>query len=138
MANRTIYVTENDFSRLAELIVETRRVEQRKSEYLVDLEKELSRAVVLPGNQIPADVITMNTTAILTDLDSGEEMTATLVYPQDADINSDRISVLAPIGTAMIGFRVGDTFEWPVPDGVSTMKVTKIVYQPEASGDFDR
>jgi len=137
MANRKIYITETDFSRLSELIVETRRTELRKSEYLIDLEAELSRAKIVPPTQIPSDVITMNSTAVIEDLENGDEMTATLVYPQDADITTGKISVLAPIGTAMIGYRSGDIFEWVVPDGVSRMKVKSILYQPEASGDFD-
>lgn len=138
MANRKIFITENDLHNLIELIVETRRVELRKSEYLLDLEKELSRAEIVPSAKIPADIITMNTTAVLEDLESGEDLTATLVYPQDSDMTSGKISILAPIGTAMIGYRVGDTFEWPVPDGVSVMKVKRIIYQPEASGNYGR
>jgi regulator of nucleoside diphosphate kinase len=73
----------------------------------------------------------------LIDLDSAEEMVLTLVFPRDADLNQDKISVLAPIGTAVLGYHVGDTIEWEVPDGTRRLEVRKIIYQPEASGDYD-
>jgi regulator of nucleoside diphosphate kinase len=63
-------------------------------------------------------------------------MTCTLVFPDDADIDQNRISVLAPIGTAMLGYSVGDAFEWQVPAGLTRFKVKEILYQPEASGDY--
>jgi regulator of nucleoside diphosphate kinase len=71
------------------------------------------------------------------DLEAGEEMILTLVFPKDADISQDKISVLAPIGTAVLGYHVGDTIEWEVPDGIRKLEVRKILYQPEASGDYD-
>ena len=74
-----------------------------------------AQAELLAPDEIPADVITMNSRAELLDLDSNERMEFTLVLPSDADINAGKISVLAPLGTAMLGYRVGDEFEWPVP-----------------------
>lgn len=85
---------------------------------------------------IPGDVITMNSKAVLIDLDTGEEMSYTLVFPHDADIDQHKISIFAPIGTAMLGYSVGDTFEWRVPAGLRRLKVKEILYQPEASGDY--
>ena len=79
----------------------------------------------------------MNSTVVLTDLDTREEETYTLVYPENADTAQGKVSILAPIGTAMLGYRVGDVFEWEVPAGKRRLKVEKIVYQPEASGDYD-
>jgi len=78
----------------------------------------------------------MNSRVHLVDLDTQEEMVYTLVFPQDAEISQSKISVLAPIGTAMLGYRVGDTFTWQVPDGVRRLQVKKVLYQPEASGDY--
>jgi regulator of nucleoside diphosphate kinase len=72
----------------------------------------------------------------LIDLDTQEEMVYTLVFPPKADIAHNKISVLAPIGTAMLGYRVGDTFNWPVPDGVRRLQVAQVLYQPEAAGDY--
>ena len=137
MAERTIQITELDRKRLIELILEAQSGEYRKSVYLENLRGELERAEVVPPEKIAGDVITMNSTVMLTDQDTGEEETYTLVYPEDADTAQGKISILAPIGTAMLGYRVGDVFEWEVPAGKRHLKVAKILYQPEASGDFD-
>jgi regulator of nucleoside diphosphate kinase len=80
----------------------------------------------------------MNSTVRLRDLDSGEVETYTLVYPNEADAEENRISVLAPIGTAIIGYRVGDVIKWPVPGGFVRLRVEEILYQPERAGAPDR
>lgn len=135
--SRTIYMTEFDVKRLRELIRDSDSAEYRGSAYIDHLRGELNRAKIVLPQEIPADVITMNSRAILQDADSGDEMMLTLVFPQDADVLQDKISVLAPIGTAILGYREGDTIEWEVPDGTRRLVVKKIVYQPEASGDMD-
>jgi regulator of nucleoside diphosphate kinase len=84
------------------------------------------------------DVITMNSTVRLRDLDTDETFEYTLVYPQDANTDEDKVSVLAPVGTALIGNRVGDEIEWPVPSGTIHLKVEEVTYQPERVGEFDR
>jgi regulator of nucleoside diphosphate kinase len=137
MTERTIQITELDQKHLIELIVNAQAGEYRGSVYLEQLRGELERAQIVVPQDIPGDVITMNSTVALTDLDTGEEETYTLVYPENADTSQGRISILAPIGTAMLGYRVGDVFEWEVPAGKRRLKVEKILYQPEASGDFD-
>lgn len=137
MTDRTIQITELDRKRLIDLIVEAQSGEYRKSVYLEDLRGELERAGVVPPEEIPGDVITMNSTVVLNDQETGEEETYTLVYPEDADTAQGKISILAPIGTAMLGYRMGDVFEWEVPSGKRRLKVEKVLYQPEASGDFD-
>ena len=78
----------------------------------------------------------MNSKARLRDLDTGEEVTYTLVFPDKASIDDERISVVAPIGTAMLGHRVGDEFEWKVPAGIVRFRVAKVLYQPEAAGHY--
>lgn len=136
MEERTIYITEYDMTRLQKLIAEAKQLEHRGSEYLDNLEAELSRAVLVAPAAIPANVITMNSKVKLLDLETQEEMIYTLVFPADADLAQGKISVLAPVGTAMLGYRVGDTFAWKVPDGLARWQVTEVLYQPEASGDF--
>jgi len=96
----------------------------------------LEHARVVTPADVPPDVITMNSKARLRDLDTGEEMIFTLVFPGEASIEHDRISVVAPIGTAMLGQRVGDEFEWEVPAGSVRLRVEEMLYQPEAAGDF--
>jgi regulator of nucleoside diphosphate kinase len=135
MEDRTIYITEFDLKRLHELIVDARRLD-RHNPYLESLEAELSRGKVVAPTEVPPDVVTMNSQVRLIDLDTQEEMVYTLVFPPEADIAHNKISVLAPIGTAMLGYRVGDTFNWPVPDGVRRLQVAQVLYQPEAAGDY--
>jgi regulator of nucleoside diphosphate kinase len=107
-------------------------------EYLKKLEEELDRADIVDPRDMPPDVITMRSTVRLKDLVNGEANTYSLVFPTEADFTQGKISVLAPIGTAILGYRRGDTIEWPVPSGLRRLKVDEILYQPEASGDFDR
>lgn len=137
MSNRAIQITEVDRKRLLDLIVSAQSGEYRHSVYLENLRGELERAQIVAPQDIPGDVVTMNSTVALTDLDTGEEEIYTLVYPENADMTQGKVSILAPIGTAMLGYRVGDVFEWEVPAGKRRLKVAKILYQPEASGDFD-
>jgi regulator of nucleoside diphosphate kinase len=133
---RTIYVTEYDMTRLEELLDAPERFEDRDKKHLRELEEELLRAEVVAPVDIPKDIITMNSKVRLKDLDSGEQIIYSLVFPNEADISQNRISILAPIGTALIGYRVGDTIEWEVPAGLRRLKVEEILYQPEAAGDY--
>jgi len=133
-----IYITSQDKSRLTNLLQEARGMDKRDRGDLKALAEELDRAVVVAPKEIPPEVVTMNSTAELLDLDTGESVLFTLVFPQEADVGADKISVLAPIGAGMLGYKVGDEFEWQVPDGLRRMKVMRIAYQPEAAGDFDR
>ncbi len=136
MSSKPIQITEFDLERLKKLLFEARYNEYRKSQYLEKLQMEIDRANVVSPKDIPGDVITMNSTVSLVDLETGEEEVYTLVFPEDADLGQRKISVLAPIGTAMLGYEVGDVFEWDVPAGKRNLRVEKIIYQPEASGDY--
>ena len=98
---------------------------------------EIDRAEVVSPQDIPNDVITMNSTVSLEDLDTKEEEIYTLVFPENADLRQGKLSVLAPIGTAMLGYEAGDIFEWDVPAGKRKLRVKRILFQPEASGDYD-
>ena len=137
MTTRMIYITEFDMQRLRALIGDAKRLAPRGNEYLESLEAELDRGILVSPTEVPPDVVTMNSRVSLVDLDTNEEMVYTLVFPNDADITQSKISVLAPIGTAMLGYRVGDTFEWQVPDGTRRLRVKKVLYQPEAAGDYN-
>ena len=106
--------------------------------YLEKLDEELDRADLVKPQGVPKDVITMNSTFRVRDLDKGEEAVYTMVFPGEADSSKAKISILAPIGTAAIGYRLRDTIEWEVPAAVKRFKVEEIVYQPEASADYHR
>ena len=133
-----IHVTSQDKQRLEDLLAEVEVSDPRKQGDLKALVEELRRAVIVEPKDVSRDVITMNSRAEIRDLKSGETVVFTLVFPSEANIEEERISVLAPIGAGMLGYRVGDEFEWNVPGGLRRMKVTKVEYQPEAAGDFDR
>lgn len=102
------------------------------------LREEIARAQIVTQSAIPPDVVTMNSRVKIRDLDSGKISELTLVYPRDADADSGRVSVLAPIGSALLGLHEGQTIEWPLP-GNRTKRVTvlQICYQPEAAGDYE-
>jgi regulator of nucleoside diphosphate kinase len=137
MSDKNIHITELDRQRLIDLILDAQSGEYRGSIYLEKLRGELARAQVVQPQEIPGDVITMNSKVVLLDLDTQEEETYTLVYPENANSSEGRVSILAPIGTAMLGYRVGDVFEWDVPAGKRRLRVGKILYQPEAAGDYE-
>lgn len=134
--HRTIYITSSDMLKLENLIEGRREGNVKDKEHLAELGNELESAVLMDSKDIPPNVITMNSRVLMKDLDTQEEMTYTLVFPADANIKENKISVLAPIGTAMIGYKVGDVIEWPVPSGQRRLKVIGILYQPEAAGDY--
>ena len=132
-----IYITKPDHERLTKLIEIAREREgDANRKYLDRLEEELERAEVVQQKDIPADVITMRSTVRLKDLDTSEEMTYQLMFPTEANFDEGKISVLAPIGTAMIGYRRGDVIEWEVPSGVRRLRVEEVLYQPESKGEY--
>ena len=132
-----IYITEVDLARLRKLIEVARDTgSASNTPYLNKLEVELDRAEVVDPKDIPMDAITMRSTVRLKDLGSRKEMIYSLVFPGEADVDEGRISVLAPVGTAMIGYRVGNIIEWEVPSGLRRLEVEEVLYQPEAAGDY--
>jgi len=137
MKQSQIYITKTDVDKLWLLIQEAGYSEYRGSPYLKMLSGELKRAKVVDPHEIPPDVITLNSTTVLHDLETGEEMTFTLVFPEFANVSQGKISILAPIGTAMLGCEVGDVFEWDTPGGKRSIRVIQVIFQPEASGDFE-
>lgn len=138
MKKRTLIISRADRERLEALIDSARMDSRVREDYLAALEGELSRARVVPAGKVPPDVVTMNSVIRLRDLDSDETEEYELVCPADADVAQNRISVLAPIGTAILGYRLGDIIEWPVPAGLRRLRVEEVLYQPERAGALDR
>ncbi len=132
MKNRKIIMTAADHEELSYAIAAAGKLSERGRAEMRALEAEIARAEIVEVKDISPDVITMNSRAELLDLRSNELMELTLVFPMEANIEEGKISVLAPLGTAMLGYRVGDEFEWPVPYGARRLKVTQIYFQPEA------
>ncbi|MDF2878274.1 MAG: hypothetical protein K0S30_1370 [Clostridia bacterium] len=133
--SRKIFITQSDKDKLLDIIYKTKYEDLKDNLELKDLETEISRATVTSVGQLPGNVITMNTQVVL--LIEGIEEEFTLVYPSEADILQNKISVLSPIGTAILGYCEGNVIEWNVPDGIVLIKVKKVLFQPEALGFYN-
>jgi len=127
MTTREIRITAKDMERLRELIDDAKRGDPRKALELKGLESELDRAILVKDQEIPGDVVRMGSEAHLVDEDTGEEMICKLVFPGEADIAHMRVSVLAPIGTAILGYRAGDRFELEVPSGNRRLRIKSVL-----------
>ena len=136
MSKKLIYITDSDMYRLKELVKGAREFGKEDEKYLRELEGELDRGKIVKSKDIPNNVITMNCKVRLRDIGTQKEMIYWLVFPDGADPAQGKISILAPIGTALLGYKVGDVIEWKVPAGFVKLKVEKILYQPEAAGDY--
>jgi regulator of nucleoside diphosphate kinase len=130
--NRSIVITETDMQKLEALIDASRLSGNLDMRRLDELEEELNRAKVTTSERVPRDVVTMHSRVRVTDLESGKEFVYQIVFPREADISKSKISVLAPIGTALLGYAVGSEIEWSVPSGTRRFHVDAVEYQPEA------
>ncbi len=137
MTEKTICLTETDAKRLNDLLNGAERISPMDDKHVRALREELARGSIVPTGEVPKNVVTMNSRVRIRDLDTREETVYTIVYPKDADINKGWISILAPIGTALLGYRAGDIIEWFLPSGVMRrLKVKRVLFQPEAAGDY--
>ena len=126
------HITQFDYDRLW-------RVAGRAGERTAadDLENQLDRATVVPARQVPPDVVTMNSQVEVEDLHTGNCKLITLVFPQAADARAGNVSVLAPLGVAVLGARVGQVLDCQLPSGLRRLRVNRLLFQPEAAGHFD-
>ncbi|HAS6452793.1 TPA: nucleoside diphosphate kinase regulator [Vibrio parahaemolyticus] len=132
--NNSIYISSLDMNRITALLDKMPNIAAE----LVELEAELDRATVLEPEEMPSNVVTMNSTVEF--IFAGEErtMTKTLVYPSELK-SSDDISIFAPVGSALIGLSVGQKLDWPMPNKqVKTIEIVDITYQPERCGALNR
>lgn len=129
-------LTETDERRLTQLLeMKSRELDPR---VVALLEDELGRAKVVTSSDIPANVVTMNSAVSFEDLESGERSQVTLVYPSASSGDKGRVSIFAPVGAALLGLAVGESIEWPMPNGTTrNLRVTAVDYQPEAQGNHD-
>lgn len=129
-STRSIIVTEPDLGRLRALLRGQSESSLLDQEHLQDLKSELDRAVPVDAADVPPGVVTMHSQIRVEDVESGETRTYTLVFPHEADVASGRISVLAPLGTALLGYREGDEVEWEMPGGVRRLRIRQVVQHP--------
>ncbi len=127
-SSSAIYITELDLARLRHLLLLEQGAE------IFELEHEIERAIVVPPRDVAEDVVTMNSKALLQVDD--REVEVALVYPEDADERAGKLSVCSGIGTAILGYKEGDAFNWRIPHRTCHIRIEKVLYQPEAAGDF--
>ncbi len=126
-----IVVTSSDMERLRTLIDTT------AGDRADVLDSELTRAVVVEPSEVPPDVVTMNSRVVYMDEDSHQTREVTLSYPKDASLEQGRVSVLAPVGAALLGLSVGQEIEWSVPGGKhKRLRIVSVTYQPQAAGHY--
>lgn len=128
MNNTAIYITNDDYSKLRLLVATA--LNSNASAALVKLREELDRAVVVDRSAIPAGVVTMESRVEFEDLASGEVEDYTITFPDRANVEQKRLSILAPIGTALIGCREGDVVNWTTPGGVRSLKLRRVSPPP--------
>lgn len=134
----TIYITKTDRDRLGNLIELTREHHDRANlPYVGKLEDQLEYAEVVASSDIPPDVVTMRSKIKLKDLDTGEEKVYSIVFPSEADFDQGKISILAPLATALLGYKRGDTVEFEAPSRLRRLLIMDILYQPESVGDYN-
>lgn len=130
-----IVISSLDLERIEALL---ERMPAAQADGYAALREELDRAEVREPTHMPADVVTMNSQVVVEDESHGERLTLTLVYPSAAG-EAGHVSVLAPVGSALLGLAKGQTIDWPMPDGrVRHLRVAEISYQPEAAGHLHR
>jgi regulator of nucleoside diphosphate kinase len=124
MNHTPIYISRDDYSKLRRLLATTLHFPGGLA--LRRLREELDRAAVIDPAGLPAGVVTMESTVAFEDLGTGETEEYTITFPELADVERKRISVLAPIGTALIGCRAGDVVNWPTPGGIRKLKIRRV------------
>ena len=131
MTREQILITREDKKRLLRALP-CLGTEYADREDLVLLGEELERAVEVEPDAVPADVVTLNSSVRVTDLENGAAMDYTIVMPGEANYEAGRISVLAPLGTALLGYRQGDEVEWEMPGGIRRLRIERVI-QPEST-----
>jgi regulator of nucleoside diphosphate kinase len=127
----TITLTEKDYLRIKNVL------SHYQTETSEDLEIEIERATIIDESKVPADLVTMNSQVRVLNVQDDKDMILTLVYPKDASSGENRVSILAPMGVALIGLKVGQEINWMFPDGkTKTLRVLEVIYQPEKNGDW--
>lgn len=134
---KKVTLTKNDYTRIYKAITDAKNSKTINSNEAEKLLSELSKAEIVPSEKIDKDVVTMNSEVKLFFENTQKEQSFKIVYPQDANLKENKISIFSPIATALIGYKIGGEIEWIVPGGMTKIKIVDLIYQPEAAGDFD-
>lgn len=132
MQGTKIIITQADHGRLRRIIEAHSQIPNTDAEYLDALERELDSAIIARSAEVPEDLVTMYSRVRVLDLGTRQELVYQIVFPGEADLVRNRISVLAPIGMALLGRAAGAVVEWQVPSGMRRLLILEVEYQPEA------
>ncbi len=132
-----IIITESDYTRLCNLVNAEKSSKTTELKHLSVLGAEIKRAKRIDPRKISPDFVTMNSQIEVTDMDTNKIMTLRLVYPKEADFKQGKISVLSPLGSALLGYKTGSIISFDIPKGKKKMRIESILYQPEANGEYD-
>ena len=133
MNDRPIYVTMLDTLKLRALLRRQTSASLRDQDHMRMLQAEIERAIVVEPDAMPPDVISMGSRVCVRDLVTGASSKYTLVFPEEANVAARRLSVLAPIGTALLGYRQGDEIVWKMPGGVRRLRIESVTPDSDAS-----
>ncbi|MDX9930467.1 MAG: nucleoside diphosphate kinase regulator [Bacteroidales bacterium] len=134
---KKIILNRIDHARIRKRIInalEARSIESQEAEMLLS---ELARATIVEPEEMPSDVVTMHSVVTLRFLNNNRKLKVQLVYPDEANLRENKISIFSPVATAIIGYRAGDEIDWAVPGGMTRIRIEDIIYQPEAMGDYN-
>jgi len=132
-----IILSKLDFSRIHKCIHDARQMNTIGINEAENLLNELNSAKVVEPEEIPHDVVTMNSIVRVSFLNAKKTLQFQIVYPDQANMKENKISIFSPVATALIGYKISDEIEWIVPSGLTKLRIDEIIYQPEAAGDFD-
>jgi regulator of nucleoside diphosphate kinase len=125
-----------DYSRIKKCISDAKQFKSINESEAEKLMNELNSAKIVKPEKIPSDVVTMNSIVKLSFLNNNKQVQFQIVYPEQANLKENKISIFSPIATALIGYKISDEIEWIVPAGLTKIRIDEIVYQPEAAGDY--
>ena len=126
-----------DYSRIQKCINDAKQFKSINATEAESLKKELNSAKIVEPQEIPANVVTMNSIVKISFLNSDKQIEFRIVYPDQANLKENKISIFSPIATALIGYKVADEIEWIVPAGLTKIRIDEIIYQPEAAGTYN-
>ncbi|MFZ2904975.1 MAG: nucleoside diphosphate kinase regulator [Cyclobacteriaceae bacterium] len=131
-----LIVNRLDYARIKKCINDAKQFRSISNTEAEKLMKELDSAKIVEPEAVPSNVVTMNSIVKLSFLNNSKQIQFQIVYPDQANIKDNKISIFSPIATALIGYKVNDEIEWIVPAGLTKIRIDEILYQPEAAGDY--
>ena len=132
-----IIISKQDSTRIHNAIRDAKLKNTIKKEDAEKLLAELHSAKIVPSAEVPKDVVTMNSIVKIHFENNTKPVQFQIVYPEQANMKENKISIFSPVASALIGYRVNDEIDWVIPSGMTKIIIDEIIYQPEAAGDFD-